>query len=30
LLTSRGLSPGAKGTGWLARVHRQVIKGQWF
>ena len=30
LLTSRGLSPGAKGSGWLARVHRQVIKGQWF
>ncbi len=30
LLTSRGLSPWAKGTGWLARVHRQVIKGQWF
>ena len=30
LLTTRGLSPGAKGTGWLARVHRQVIKGQWF
>ena len=30
LLMSRGLSPGAKGSGWLARVHRQVIKGQWF
>ena len=30
LLKSRGLSPGAKGSGWLARVHRQVIKGQWF
>lgn len=30
LLISRGLSPGAKGSGWLARVHRQVIKGQWF
>ena len=30
LLTNRGLSPSAKGSGWLARVHRQVIKGQWF
>ena len=30
LLISRGLSPGARGSGWLARVHRQVIKGQWF
>ena len=30
LLTSQGLTLGAKGSGWLARVHRQVIKGQWF
>ncbi len=29
LLTNRGLYPGAKGNNWLARVHRQVIKGQW-
>ena len=29
ILTDRGLSPGAKGNNWLARVHRQVIKGQW-
>ncbi|PIE16999.1 MAG: outer membrane protein assembly factor BamD [Rhodobacterales bacterium] len=29
LLTGRGLSPKAKGNGWLAQVYRQMIKGQW-
>ena len=29
LLTDSGLYPGARGNNWLARVHRQVIKGQW-
>ena len=29
LLMDRGLRPVAWGNSWLARVHRQVIKGQW-
>lgn len=29
LLTSEGLSPGASGSGWLSRIYRQVLKGQW-
>jgi outer membrane protein assembly factor BamD len=29
LLTDRGLSPEARGTGWLATIYRQVIRGQW-
>ncbi|MCB2136715.1 MAG: outer membrane protein assembly factor BamD [Rhodobacteraceae bacterium] len=29
LLTRRGLVPEAKGDSWLARVYRQVIKGEW-
>ncbi len=29
LLTGRGLKPEAKGDGWLAKVYRQVIKGEW-
>jgi len=29
LLTGRGLHPEPKGNGWLARVYRQVIRGEW-
>ncbi len=29
LLKGRGLSPEAKGDGWLRAVYRQVIKGEW-
>lgn len=29
LLTSRGLEPKARGDSWLARVYRQVIRGEW-
>lgn len=29
LLTGRGLEVKAKGNGWLAKVYRRVIKGQW-
>lgn len=29
LLKGRGLSPEAKGDGWLARIYRQVIRGEW-
>lgn len=29
LLTDQGLTPRLIGTGWLQKVHRQVLKGQW-
>jgi outer membrane protein assembly factor BamD len=29
LLKNKSLSPVAKGTGWLQKVHRQVLKGRW-
>ncbi len=29
LLTGRGLRPEAKGDNWLAKVYRQVIRGEW-
>ncbi|MGI9394222.1 MAG: outer membrane protein assembly factor BamD [Boseongicola sp.] len=29
LLTDRGLSPEARGDGWLRRVYRQVVRGEW-
>lgn len=29
LLRGRGLSPEARGNGWLAQIYRQVVKGQW-
>lgn len=29
LLTARGLEPKAMGDSWLAKVYRQVIKGEW-
>jgi len=29
LLMARGLQPEGKGDGWLARIFRQVIKGEW-
>ena len=29
LLTRRGLAPEARGDGWLARVYRQMILGEW-
>ncbi len=29
LLTSKGLQPEAKGDSWLAKVYRQVIRGEW-
>ena len=29
LLRNENLSPVAKGTGWLRRIHRQVLKGRW-
>ncbi|MCI5042309.1 MULTISPECIES: outer membrane protein assembly factor BamD [Donghicola] len=29
LLTNAGLKPEAKGDSWLAKIYRQMIKGQW-
>lgn len=29
LLTAQGLEPKARGDGWLAKVYRQVIRGEW-
>ena len=29
LLQNENLSPAAKGTGWLRKIHRQVLKGRW-
>jgi outer membrane protein assembly factor BamD len=29
LLKGRGLSPEAKGDGWLQKIYRQMIRGQW-
>lgn len=29
LLTARGLQPEARGDNWLAKVYRQVIRGEW-
>ena len=29
LLKDENLSPAAKGTGWLRKIHRQVLKGRW-
>ena len=29
LLSNENLSPVAKGTGWLRKIHRQVLKGRW-
>ena len=29
LLKGRGLEPKVKGDGWLAKVYRQMIKGEW-
>jgi len=29
LLKGRGLSPEAKGDGWLRQVYRQMVKGEW-
>ncbi|MCC0064894.1 MAG: outer membrane protein assembly factor BamD [Defluviimonas sp.] len=29
LLTGRGLKPEARGNSWLAKVYRQMIKGEW-
>ena len=29
LLKNENLSPAAKGTGWLQKIHRQVLKGRW-
>ncbi|WP_413876411.1 outer membrane protein assembly factor BamD [Albidovulum sp.] len=29
LLTARGLEPKARGDSWLAKVYRQVIRGEW-
>ena len=29
LLTGQGLRPEARGDGWLRRVYRQTVKGQW-
>ena len=29
LLRNENLSPAAKGTGWLRKIHRQVLKGRW-
>ena len=29
LLKQQGLSPEAKGNGWLAQIYRQMIKGEW-
>ncbi len=29
LLTGQGLTPEAKGDGWLTRIYRQAIRGEW-
>jgi outer membrane protein assembly factor BamD len=29
LLKGRGLEPKVKGDGWLAKVYRQMIRGEW-
>ncbi|MDU8943104.1 outer membrane protein assembly factor BamD [Ovoidimarina sediminis] len=29
LLTGRGLTPEARGDGWLRRIYRQTIRGEW-
>ena len=29
LLKNENLSPAVKGTGWLRKIHRQVLKGRW-
>ena len=29
LLKGKGLSPEAKGTGWLQTIYRQMVKGEW-
>ena len=29
LLKNENLSPAAKGTGWLRKIHRQVLQGRW-
>jgi outer membrane protein assembly factor BamD len=29
LLKSKGLSPEAKGDNWLAKIYRQMIRGEW-
>jgi outer membrane protein assembly factor BamD len=29
LLKGRGLSPEARGDSWLAKIYRQVIRGEW-
>ena len=29
ILRNENLSPVAKGTGWLRKIHRQVLKGRW-
>jgi outer membrane protein assembly factor BamD len=29
LLKSKGYSPKVSGTGWLSKVYRQVVKGEW-
>ena len=29
LLRNEDLSPAVKGTGWLRKIHRQVLKGRW-
>ncbi len=29
LLTGQGLEPRARGNGWLARLYRQMIRGEW-
>jgi outer membrane protein assembly factor BamD len=29
LLTGQGLEPEAKGEGWLRRIYRQAVRGEW-
>jgi len=29
LLTGKGLQPKARGNGWLAKIYRQTVKGEW-
>ena len=29
LLTGRGLEPKVRGSGWLATIYRQTVRGQW-
>jgi outer membrane protein assembly factor BamD len=29
LLTGRGLAPEPRGTGWLAAIYRQMVRGEW-